>query len=121
MVFSERKRRSIKDQVRNTARVKAFRKAHQRDEKSFTTANLCQNCRNRDTFSAKPEQKEGREQSEVGRCAQRTKGPEARARQANERLQEAEEAPKTGGMRRAKDRKRPLFEKRKLAMAAEAE
>lgn len=34
--------------------LKAFRKALQRDEKSFTTANLCQNHQNRDTFSAKP-------------------------------------------------------------------
>lgn len=34
--------------------LKAFRKALQRDEKSFTTANLCQNHQIRDTFSARP-------------------------------------------------------------------
>lgn len=34
--------------------LKPFRKALQHDEKSFTTANLCQNHQNRDTFSAKP-------------------------------------------------------------------
>ena len=63
MDFSERKKPSAKDQVRSVACAKVRRKARQRDEKSFTTANLCQNYRNRDTFSAKPEQKEGREQN----------------------------------------------------------
>lgn len=37
--------------------LKPFRKALQRDEKSFTTANLCQNHQIRDTFSAKLEQR----------------------------------------------------------------
>ena len=37
--------------------AKALRKALQRDEKSFTTANLCQNHQIRDTFSAKLEQR----------------------------------------------------------------
>ena len=36
---------------------KAFRKALQHDEKSFTTANLCQNHQIRDTLSAKLEQR----------------------------------------------------------------
>lgn len=34
--------------------LKAFRKALQHDEKSFTTANLCQNHQNRDAFSPRP-------------------------------------------------------------------
>ena len=37
MDFSECKKSSTKDQVRSMAILKAFRKALQRDEKSFTT------------------------------------------------------------------------------------
>lgn len=61
MDFSERKKPSTKDQVKSVACAKVRRNAHQRDEKSFTTANVCQNCRNRDTFSAKLEQEEALE------------------------------------------------------------
>ena len=45
---------STQDQVRSASSAKTFRKALQRDEKSFTTANLCQNHQNRDTFSPRP-------------------------------------------------------------------
>ena len=51
MGFSECKKNSTKDQVRSASSAKTFRKALQRDEKSFTTANLCQNHQIRDTFS----------------------------------------------------------------------
>lgn len=121
MDFSERKKPSTKDQVRSVAHVKAFRKACQRDEKSFTTANLRQNCRNRDTFSAKLEQKGSSRTKRRRKMRTESKGSEARARPASERLQEAEDVPRIGGVRRAKARKRPPFEKRKLAIAAEAE
>ena len=53
-IFRNAKRVLPKDQVRSVLPAKARRKALQRDEKSFTTANLCQNHQNRDTFSPRP-------------------------------------------------------------------
>ena len=51
MDFLECKKNSTKDQVRSVSSAKTRRKALQRDEKSFTTANMCQNHQIRDTFS----------------------------------------------------------------------
>ena len=48
--------------------------------------------------------KEARKQSEVGRCTE-SKGPGARARPANERLQEAEDVPRIGGGAESKSSK----------------
>ena len=57
MDFSEYKKSSTKDQVKSLSLAKARRKALQRDEKSFTTAILCQKSRNRDTISTKTQRR----------------------------------------------------------------